>query len=215
MTHRLASLFIPVVLAALASGCGSGAKTKTETAPAAPPATGGESQSPPSPPGTVRVMRYNFDMVSPANDDFAITDPEIFIYIRPDPDADHLVVKVQGREQNHIKILWNESEFVDILGRRYQLVPPSTTIQEAANGIVPPTDIPPGGLFSGKVLLLDPADIRSIRALGGKHFPIVPHDAGTPEQIRDREFTMRLAIELNASRRDYEFLFAIQDIYFR
>jgi hypothetical protein len=152
-------------------------------------------------------------MEQPANDDFAFNDPEVFIYVRPY--EDHLSMKVQGRERNHVKILWSDSEFVDILGRRYQLVPPSTTVQAAANGIVPPTDVPPGQLFSGRVLLLDPAEIQTIRALGAKLFYIVPPDAGTPEQIRNREFTLRLALEVNSSRQDYDFVFSIRDIYYR
>jgi hypothetical protein len=157
--------------------------------------------------------RYRFEMESPANDDFAFNDSEIFIYIRPY--EEHLSMKVQARELNQLRILWKDSEFVDIVGRRYRLVPPTTTIQAAASGIVPPTDVAPGQLFSGLVLLLDPAEIQTIRALGAKHFPVVPLDAGTPEQIKNAEFTLRLAIELNQARRDYDFVFSIRDTYYR
>jgi hypothetical protein len=221
-------LVLPVVL--LASACRSRSQAGTDPASVPPPPSTDSGSTPPSgttPTGSARPetgglettagdprqLRYRFDMEQPANEDFAFKDDQIFIYIRPFEQV--LSIKVQGREQNHIKILWNESEFVDIIGRRYRLVPPTISVQDAAFGIIPPTDVPPGQIFTGEVVLLDPADIQTIRALGGKNTPIVPVDAGTPEQIREREFTMRLAIELNYARRDYDFIFSIQDVYYR
>lgn len=204
-----------LLLPLLASACAS---SQPRTEPAPPPAPGPAESSPPAEPATPpggagQQLHYRFDMEQPANDDFAFKDDNVFIYVRPF--ENNLSMKVQGREQNQIKILWNDSEFVDVLGRRYKLVPPTTTIRDAAYGIVPPTDVPPGAIFTGEVRLLDPADIPAIRALGDKNYPIVPPDAGTPEQIRNREFTLRLAMELNYARRDYDFVFSIKDIYYR
>lgn len=206
---RLAAL-TPLLAAALGLACKS-------SAPGARPETSPPAVEAPPDPTTPRPagqrLHFNFDMDQPANDDFAITDDAIFIYVRPF--EDHLSMKVQGRQQNKVKIYWDESEFVDILGRRYQLVPPPVTIKQAAFGNVPPTELAPAQLFTGKVLLLDPADIQTIRALGGEPSPVVPPDAGTPEQIRGREFTMRLVLELNYERKSYDFSFTIQDIFYR
>ncbi len=216
--NRLARYQLLGLTAFLVSACGS-SHPKAETTPApvppspAPGSSSTEGTTGGTPATSGKQLRYRFQMQQPANDDFAFKDSDVFIYVRPF--EDRLSIKVQGREQNHIKILWNDSEFIDILGRRYQLVPPSTTIKDAASGIVPPTDVPPGQIFTGEVLLLDPAEIQTIRALGGKNYPVVPADAGTPEQIRNREFSLRLAVELNYVRRDYDFLFSIQDIYYR
>jgi hypothetical protein len=207
---QLAAL-TPFLTAALALGC----KSAAPGAKPAPPPPASQAPADTSGAGSTagRQLRYNFDMDQPANQDFAFTDDAIFIYVRPF--EDNLSMKVQGRVQNKVKIYWDESEFVDILGRRYQLVPPSVTIKQAAFGNVPPTELAPGQLFTGKVLLLDPADIQTIRALGGEPSPVVPPDAGTPEQIRGREFTMRLVLELNYERKSYDFSFTIRDIFYR
>lgn len=198
----------PLLVAALALACKSSAPgARPETSPQAPPDTSGAGSA------AGRQLRYRFDMDQPANQDFTFTDNAIFIYIRPF--EDYLSMKVQGRVQNKVKIYWDESEFVDILGRRYQLVPPSVTIKQAAFGNVPPTEVAPGQVFTGRVLLLDPADIQTIRALGGEPSPVVPPDAGTPEQMRGREFTMRLVLELNYERKSYDFSFTIRDIFYR
>ncbi len=207
---RLAVL-APFLLAALALACKSSApNAKPAPMPAAGPAPADTSTARPT---AGRQLRYRFDMDQPANQDFAFTDDAIFIYIRPF--EDYLSMKVQGRVQNKVKIYWDESEFADILGRRYQLVPPSVTIKQAAFGNVPPTEVAPGQVFTGKVLLLDPADIPTIRALGGEPSPVVPPDAGTAEQVRGREFTLRLVLELNYERKSYDFSFTIRDIYYR
>jgi hypothetical protein len=152
-------------------------------------------------------------MESPANDDFTVELQEIFFYIRPF--EDHLSMKIQARNQNRVKILWLDSDFVDIVGRHYKLVPPHVTIIDAANSNVPPTDIAADGIFSGKVILLDRTQTASVRNLGTALFPIVPHDAGPPEQIRGKEFTLRLEIELNFARQSYDFLFSVADTFYR
>jgi hypothetical protein len=158
-------------------------------------------------------MRYRFDMEEPENDDWTVQEEDVFLYIRPF--EDYLSFKVQGRKQRNIQIYWDDSEFEDILGRRYRLVPPGVTIEDAALSKVPPTELPQGQVFAGRVLLLDPTDIPSIRRLGGRASPTVPDDAGTPEQIRGRNFYLRLAIDVDYVRRDYRFVFQIQDIFYR
>jgi hypothetical protein len=208
-----------LVLTILVLGCSS--SPPPGAPPGQPPAAG---QAPPAsgqtpPPGTEgavarRQMNYRFTMDSPANDDFAFYDDFVFIYARPFDE--YMSIKVQARRQIPIKIWWSESEFVDVIGRRYQLVPPSVTLDMAARNIVPPTELRSDDIFSGRVLLLDPTQKELIRALGTTtQFPIVPYDAGTPEQVRNKSFTMRLVLEINAARQPYDFVFTVLDAFYR
>ncbi len=177
-----------------------------------PPAAGEPPTSPPDRP-VVRQMFYRYRMDSPANDDFAFNDDLVFIYARPFDT--HLSMKVQARRQIPIKIYWNDSEFIDVIGRRYKLVPPSVTLEMAARNIVPPTELRENDIFSNRVLLLDPTQTATIRNLGGTPFPIVPADAGPPEQVRGKSFTMRLVLEIGGNRQTYDFIFSILDAYYR
>ena len=224
----LAAGAIAIIVTALVPGCSSSPPPSPAPGTAPPPATGqappAAGQTPPPaggqtpPPGTEgavvrRQMNYRFNMDSPANDEFAFNDDFVFIYVRPYDD--YLSMKVQARRQIPIKIRWSESEFVDVIGRRYVLVPPSVTLDMAARNILPPTELRADDLFSGRVLLLDPTQKEQIRSLGGMAFPVVPYDAGSPEQLRNKSFTMRLVLEINASRQPYDFIFSIVDAFYR
>ncbi|HWN83122.1 MAG TPA: hypothetical protein VNM87_13570 [Candidatus Udaeobacter sp.] len=223
-TGTASALAALVVLAELA-GCGvstQGTRTVPPESTPPPPAPGvpGEPQQPTlpaqPPPGTqtdVRYLRYRYSMDSPPNDDFTVELPEIFFYIRPF--EDYVSMKVQGRKQNRVRILWLDSEFTDILGRRYRLVPPNATLMDAANSNVPPTDIEPDGLFNGKVLLIDMTQAATVRNLGTTGFPVVPRDAGPPEQVKGKTFTLRLEVELNYVRQSYDFIYSITDTFYR
>ncbi len=214
-----------LVLATLILACSSSPPPGQTTAapppatppPATPPppgATPPPGTAPEAQPGTTRELLYRFTMDSPANSDFAFNDDLVFIYVRPY--KDYLSMKVQARRQIPIKIHWNESELVDILGRRYKLVPPTATLEMAARNILTPTELRADDIFSGRVLLLDPTLAQTIRNLGSAPvFPVVPPDAGPPEQIRGKSFTMRLALEINAVRTTYDFIFSIIDSYYR
>jgi hypothetical protein len=224
-----ASIVVPGILlgSLLGAGCGVTSSGQKPASQVPPPAPGGPPPTvaqpgtvqPGTPPATgegqtvVKARRHRFDMDSPANDDFSAELPEVHIYIRPY--EDYLSMKVQGREGNRVRVLWLDSEFVDIMGRRYTLVPPGTTLQDAAYGNIPPLDVATGQTWSGKVLLLDQAQARSLRNLNTVLFPIVPADAGTPEQIKGKEFSLRLATEINYERRDYDFLFSVVDVYYQ
>jgi hypothetical protein len=206
----------------LLAGCGVTTAGQKPPPPASQPPAGGDPAvaQPGTVPGTpapgqpvVQARRHRFDMDSPANDDFSVELEGVHIYIRPY--EDYLSMKLQGREGNRVRVLWIDSEFTDIVGRRYKLVPPGTTMQDAAYSNIPPLDVVAGQTWSGKVVLLDEAQARSTRNLNSALFPIVPADAGTPEQIKGKEFSLKLAIELNSDRRDYDFLFSVIDVYYQ
>jgi hypothetical protein len=225
LTRTAIALIAMVGLVGMMSSCGvttQGTRTvPPEGAPPAPPPNvPGEPVQPTlpaqPPPGTqtdMRYLRYRYNMDSPNNDDFTVELPEIFLYIRPF--EDYISMKVQGRAQNLVRILWLESEFVDIVGRRYRLVPPNVTMIDAANSNVPPTDIAPDGVFSGKVLILDMTQSATVRNLGTAGFPVVPRDAGPPEQVKGKTFSLRLVVELNRERQSYDFIYSITDTFYR
>ncbi len=155
---------------------------------------------------------YRFRMDTPANDDFAFLDENLHIYAKPF--ADNISIKIQGREQNFIRIFWDQWEFVDILGRRYKVIPPDLDLRQATYGI-PPTDVQVGQTFAGRVTLMDPTDLQTIRRLGGKPSPVVPPDAGAAEQVRGQLFDLTMVLEVNGLRQTYPFSFEIRDAYDR
>jgi predicted small lipoprotein YifL len=197
------------------AGCGGSSPPATPPGDTAAPADSAPDRTPPPPPESPppsRQVSYRFSMQSPANDDFAFNDDDVHIYLRPY--EDNLAIRIQGREQNFLRVYWDESEFIDILGRRYKLVTPDLALSEATFGI-PPTDIPAGTIYAGRLLLLDPTDRQAIQRLGGDPFPVVPPDAGAPDQIRGQSFEVNLEIEVNGQRRTYPFTFEIRDAYGR
>ncbi len=153
-------------------------------------------------------IRYRFNMRSPANDDFAVTDENTFILVRPR--RDDLIFKVQGRNGNQVRVIWDRSEFTDIFGRRYRVVPATVALENAVRG-VPPTDIPGTSLYSTTLTLLDPTQASTIQQLGGKASPIVPDEVTSPDAARGETFYFDLAIELNSQPQDYQFVFDIKD----
>jgi hypothetical protein len=220
------SLWPLLLVAAIAPGCGvktQGTRTVPPNDTPTPPPAGNipgnpqqptlPPQPPPGTPTTMQYLRHRFDMDAPANDDFTVEQQEIFFYIRPF--EDYISMKIQARNQNRVRILWQDSDFTDILGRHYKLVPPDATYLDAANSNVPPTDIAPDGVFSGKVMILDRTQNATARNLGTNAFPIVPRDAGPPEQIKGKTFTLRLELELNYVRKSYDFQFSVVDTFYR
>jgi hypothetical protein len=151
-------------------------------------------------------------MASPANNDFAVTEADLFVYVRPF--TDYLSFRIQSRELNHIRINWQETVFTDIVGRKYAVVPPTVNFEEAVYGI-PPLDVPPGEVWKAKLLLLDPANRAEIQRLGGRPSPVVPVDAGTLEQMRGQLFHLDLELELNNTPRNLSFEFEIRDAFYR
>lgn len=215
--HAPARAVLVAAALAVSLACASNPPASRGGSPAEnAPAT--ESPEPPAPnpeqPEHGGHLEFRFRMESPANEDFAFKDEQIFVYLRPDTEARDLVLRLQGREQNFIRIFWDDSEFYDILGRRYKIVPADVELQQAAFGI-PPTDVAPGSLYSTRLRLLDVTNTQAVRQLGSRPAPVVPPDAGTAEQIRGQTFELELAVEINDQRRTMPFTFEIRDVLLR
>jgi hypothetical protein len=129
-----AARWLPVVLVtalwlAILAGCGGGAaQAPPDAAPAGAPASLEEAEPPPpaaSPGQLASSWRYRFDMIAPANDNFAITTREVYLYFKPDTTA--VTFQIENRLGVPIHILWDESEFLDVYGRTHKAVHRGTT----------------------------------------------------------------------------------------
>jgi hypothetical protein len=65
------------------------------------------------------------------------------------------------------------------------------------------------------VLILDMTQEATVRNLGTTGFPVVPRDAGPPEQVKGKTFSLRLVVELNRERQSYDFIYSITDTFYR
>jgi hypothetical protein len=210
--HTLLRVASRLLLPCLLLGLACGAPPPDAPGDTAQLEPGGGSASTGTTGGPGAKLLYRFRMDQPANEDFAFKDDLVHVYARPF--EDNIAVRIQGREQNFIRIYWNDCEFTDILGNRYKVVPPNIDFSQATLGI-PPTDIPAGQLWSGRLRILDTTAGPEVLRLGGNPFPIVPPNAGTPEQIRGALFELVLDLEINGLRQTYPFSFEIRDAYYR
>lgn len=64
--------------------------------------------------------RYIFNMTSPANDNFAITDRAVYLYFWPD--TAHVNFRLQNRLGTPIKILWDACRFTTTEGITYPAI---------------------------------------------------------------------------------------------
>lgn len=139
---RVASVLMAMVMF---GGCGGGAAQNPPAA--APPSDAVAPATPPSAPGAPTTgqalsdvvpaqptsdpmasgWRYRFDMVSPANDKFAITDRDFYLYFKPDTSAVHF--QIENRRGVAVKILWDACSFTDVYGRTYRAVHRGTTYE--------------------------------------------------------------------------------------
>jgi hypothetical protein len=196
-----------LLLVAALAGCGGGGAVGEGPA-ASPPA------APSAPPASAAAQlasgwRYRFTMVSPANDNFAITTRELYLYFRPDTSAVHF--QLENRLGVPLKILWDESTFFDIYGRSYRAVHRGVTYatrdlpQEA-------TYVQPGARYSDILipveLLNDPG-----AAVGQGARPLLPTDLSAQSLI-GRVFGPNLVVEVeNEERLVFEARFKIESVY--
>ena len=121
--YRVACSFVLVALVVTLAGCGGGtvAQSPSAAAPPGAPVPAASASPPASNAGQLSSgWRYRFEMISPANDNFAITTRELYLYFRPDTTA--VSFQIENRLGVPINILWDESTFTDIYGRTSKAV---------------------------------------------------------------------------------------------
>jgi len=127
--------------------------------------------------------KFRFEMTSPPNDKFAVTDRDFYLYFRPDSAAVHFQVK--NRRGAAAQILWDECTFTDTDGHTSKAVHRGITYDrrdrpEEPTWVQPnqtyadyliPVDLllDPNPAAGGQVRELLPTDLRA-RSLVGKIF---------------------------------------------
>lgn len=184
------------------TGCGGGSLAASPDA--APPAA---PEAPPERPATspgqlASGWRYRFDMIAPPNDNFAITTREVYVYFKPDTTA--VSFQVENRLGVPIRILWDESTFLDVYGRSFKAVHRGVTYatrdlpQEAkilqpgeryADAVIP-VDLlnDPSAAAGGTARLLLPTDLSAQSLIGRSFGPtlVLLTDEGTRLEFETR-----------------------------
>ena len=205
------------VLAFALAGCGGGA---VDTAPSAqvPPATpssGGTELpgTPVAPQGEGDKLatgwKYRFDMVSPANDNDAITTRELYLYFRADTIAVHF--QAENRLGVPIKILWDESTFLDVNGRMWKALHRGATYS-TRDLPQEPTYLQPGQRYADFVIPVDLLnDPEAAAGQGGRK--LLPTDLSAQSLI-GKTFGPNLTFEVeNAGRQTFEVRFKVVSAY--
>lgn len=201
---RFVPALVPALLAGALAGCGGGA---VDSAPSAAP--------PPAPPRAAEAeklssgWKYRFDMISPANDNQAITTREMYLYFRPDTTAVHF--QIENRLGVPIDILWDESTFLDIYGRSYKAVHRGATYatrdlpQEA-------THVQPGQRYSDFIIPVDL--LNDARAASGQPGRLLLPTDLSAQSLIGRIFGPTLVVTgENGERRTFEVRFKVASVY--
>lgn len=205
----LPAAIVPALLGAMIAGCSGGGTLDTTPPSAAPP--GPAAGAPPA--ASVEKLatgwKYRFDMVSPANDNDAITTREMYLYFRADTIAVHF--QVENRLGVPIDILWDESTFLDTYGRVYKAMHRGATY---ATKDLPQeeTHIQPGQRYSDFVvpddLLSDPG---AAAGTGGRK--LLPTDLSA-QSLVGKLFGPTLVFRVgNDERRTFEVRFKVVSVY--
>jgi hypothetical protein len=229
---RVAPVACAMVAMAMATGmlagCGGGAAQNppagappsdavapatNPSAPGSPPTGQPLAETVPSTPPTDALAtgwRYRFDMISPPNDKFAITDRDFYVYFKPDTNAVHF--QIENRRGVAAKILWDECTFTDIYGRTWKAVHRGTTY-DRRDTPQEVTWIQPNQRYADYLipvdLLLDPT-----AATGGAQRELLPTDLRA-QSLVGRVFTAKLVLGSanDDSRIEYPATFKIMSTY--
>lgn len=193
---------VALVVVVAASGCGSGG---AQNPPAAAPPPGSSQ-------GTDRLASgflYRFDMTSPANDNFAVTTREVYLYFRPDTTAVHF--QLENRLGVPIRILWDEGTFIDTEFRTFKAVHKGVRYD---NRLLPqdPTWVQPG---MKHIDFLVPVDLlNDPAAAGGQGMrQLFPTDISA-QALVGKSFGVKLVIEVeNQQRIEFPARFRIASVY--
>jgi hypothetical protein len=181
--------------------------------PGAPPTGQAVSQPVPNKPPTDQLAtgwRYRFDMISPGNDNSAITTREMYLFFKPDTAAVHF--QVENRLGVAFKIVWDECTFVDVYGRSWKAVHRGITY-DRKDLPQEPTWIQAGQRYADFII---PTDVLNdpAAATGSGIRTIVPTDLRAQSMI-GKTFSCKLvfAADNNTFRADYDVVFKIVSTY--
>jgi len=228
----LCGLIAFALAACVAAGCGGGsaqhppqAGPQTDavrppdnapapgTTPGAPPSGQALSEPVPTTMPTTELAtgwRYRFDMTTPPNDNFAITDRNVYLYFKPDTAAVHF--QMENRRGVAGKILWDECTFTDVNGRTFKAAHRGITY-DRRDQTQEVTWVQPGQRYADYLI---PVDVLSDpnAATGGGQRTLLPTDLRAQSMV-GRVFGCKLVIGSanDDLRLEYDVHFKIASTY--
>lgn len=219
--ERRAALLVLLAVLGSAAGCGGGtvntAPAVTAKTPPPPPEPAAQPPMAPAPntrptDGTTMATgwKYRFDMISPPNQNFGITTREVYLYFRPDTSS--VGFRLENRLGVAIKIMWDESTFLDVYGRSYKAVHRGVTY-DTKDSPQEPTYVRPGQTYADFLIPVDLLNSPEAAAGGGVRL-LLPTDLSAQSMV-GRIFgpTLVLAVENDAAQRTFEVRFKIASVY--
>ena len=208
--RRLVSRWLLALAPALA-GCGGGAH-RAETTP--PPAASDVRSVDSTGVVTGRTAeqiatgyQYRFRMISPANDNNAITEREVYLWFWPD--TSRVWFRLENRIGTPIKVLWDDIRFTTTDGQSFRTIHEGVTFDrryqpqdftqvyglQRYNGWIAPVDI-----------LEDPS-----AAQGTGMRPLFPTDNSAPGFL-NKIFRVDFVLEIEGQPRTYPLAFKIDSV---
>lgn len=159
----------------------------------------------PGAPGAQYV--YLFRQITPASDRFTYRDRELTFFFRPTPSALHM--HVENLTERPIWIEWDNSRFIDRLGRSENVAHASTRWEDRY-GSQAETQIPGFERYTDYMFpvdyLVDPAGSND-----QLHRPLFPEDTTAPHYT-DSVFGVDLVFRIDQESRPYTFRFRVRSV---
>ncbi len=151
-----------------------------------------------------------FRMTNPVrSDSLRYRDKIVDINIQPRDRS--FLVTIQNLTRQPIKILWEQSEYVDYMNRHQRLIFSSTRPQDR-NASIPPQIVPAGGSVQRDVLPVS-AIAYSQEKKSYQTQPLFPLDGDSALSMKGRTLKLFLPIEMDrAIIPDYDFIIEINDV---
>ena len=153
---------------------------------------------------------YVFSLVKPSvsptlthEDDFLLATFSIPSNTENNP----IAFKLKNKSENPVAIDWNQVSYVDVDGKAHKVVHEGTRLVDKDKPL-PASIIPPGAALEDFVF---PSD--RVVLLGGQWIQqmLLPY-APAAEVLKGKTFSVFMPLEINGSKKNYNFVFAIDDI---
>jgi len=119
----------------------------------------------------------------------------------------HLKLKLQNKTNHSIKILWDESAYVDHAGGSHRVIHDGVRYADRDKSQIP-TVVPKGAYITD---FIHPVEYIYFCSEGWKFKPLLL-TGKEAESLKDATFRVMLSIEIDGKRKVYEFKFKIKDI---
>ncbi len=143
------------------------------------------------------------------SDDLRYRDKIVDIRIKPA--ENHFGLSIENLTRQPIKILWEQSQYQDVMSRPHRLIHSGIRPQDR-NETVAPQVVPAGGSIQRDIMPVD-AVTRSQEKGGYETKPLFPLDSDRALLLKGKTFTLFLPVEMDrAIIPDYNFTFEIVDV---